>query len=664
MRLFLVVMLFCLPALSQAQDTDAEPAAGPVPVFHPLDALTQEEIEKTAAILKSSGAATEATLFGTITLLEPPKLVVRQWTLGQPMPARLALAILRHNGKTQEARVDITASKVLDIVDKPGVHPIILDDNWTRARDAFMADPRFLAALERRGLKKDDDILCTPNSAGWFPGEDHQGRSILKVPCFWQREKLHSSLSRPIEGLMGVVDSETGEVLQVYDKQVVDLPKVPAGYGDNLPKLKPAIAPVGITVEGLGNLKLTGNINAEWLNWRFHVRPDRRAGLVVSLVQFNDDKRWRDLAYQMNVSEMFVPYMDPDPTWAYRTFMDAGEFGLGYLLSSLQPGVDCPETAAFINLTFPDDIGGSYVRERGLCIFERPTGDPAWRHYSSGNKYVDGEPQLELVVRHIPTLGNYDYVVDYVFTPQGNIKLRVGATGFDAIKSVTAKDMDAPQALDETSFGNLIAPFTVAPFHDHYFNFRLDLDADGIGNTMVRDSFVKKSLLDGPRKSYWGIQTQRFLKEGPVVADHAASSGQMLRLTNPETRNSLKQIPSLWLGADHDAQSILSDDDPAQARAQFSAHQVWLTRYKPDELWASGLYPNLNPKDEGLPQFVANAEDIVGQDIVLWYTMGFRHVTRPEDFPILPTFWHEMTIRPAFFFDMDPSMNFNSGYRQ
>ena len=59
------------------------------------------------------------------------------------------------------------------------------------------------------------------------------------------------------------------------------------------------------------------------------------------------DKRWRDLAYQMNVSEMFVPYMDPDPTWGYRTFMDAGEFGLGYLLSSLQPGVDCPLEASY-----------------------------------------------------------------------------------------------------------------------------------------------------------------------------------------------------------------------------------------------------------------------------------------------------------------------------
>jgi primary-amine oxidase len=104
--------------------------------------------------------------------------------------------------------------------------------------------------------------------------------------------------------------------------------------------------------------------------------------------------------------------------------------------------------------------------------------------------------------------------------------------------------------------------------------------------------------------------------------------------------------------------------DPPQQRAQFSAHQFWLTRYNAAELWAAGPYPNLNAKDEGLPVFVSNNEDVAAQDIVIWYTMGFRHVTRPEDFPILPTFWHEMTIRPAFYFDMDPGMTFNSGNRK
>jgi primary-amine oxidase len=661
LRLISVIALLGFCSFTYAQD-DSATSSEPIPVFHPMDALTNEEVQAVSKILRDAGHIDDSSLFGALTLLEPSKEIVNAWTEDKPSPPRQAFAVIRRDGKTFEAQVDITGAKVLSVAEKPGLHPIVLDDNWTRARDAFVKDPRLLQALEKRGLKFDKNILCTPNSAGWFPGEEYRGRHIVKVPCYTIDGMLHPSLARPIEGIMGVVDAENGEVLAVFDRENVPLPPPPQGYGSDLPKAKPQAARVGFAVEGVGNLKLSGNLNVEWLDWRFHVRPDKRAGMILSLVKFNDGKTWRDMAYQMNVSEMFVPYMDPNPTWSYRAFMDAGEFGLGYLLSSLRPGVDCPDTAAFIDMTLPNDVGGTYVRERGLCVFERPTGDPAWRHYSSGGKSVSGEPQIELVVRHIPTLGNYDYVVDYVFNPQGNIKLRVGATGFDAIKSVASKDMDAATAADDTAFGNLIAPYTVAPHHDHYFNFRLDLDVDGTANTMVRDVFSTEQVSNAAgRKSIWKSKSQRFVKEGPVVADHMAVGGQSLRVVNPNTHNGLKQRPSLWLNAHHDAQSILDPADPPQARAQFSAHQFWITKHKADELWAAGLYPNLNPRDDGLPQFVADNEDAAAQDLVVWYTMGFRHVTRPEDFPILPTFWHEMTIRPAFFFDMDPSMTFNSG---
>jgi primary-amine oxidase len=96
-------------------------------------------------------------------------------------------------------------------------------------------------------------------------------------------------------------------------------------------------------------------------------------------------------------------------------------------------------------------------------------------------------------------------------------------------------------------------------------------------------------------------------------------------------------------------------------RAGFAAQSLWVSKQRDDQKWAAGLYPNLSTKDEGLTAFVSKAEPITNEDLVVWYTMGFRHAPRPEDFPILPTFWHEVTLRPAFFFDMDPSMTFNPG---
>jgi primary-amine oxidase len=131
------------------------------------------------------------------------------------------------------------------------------------------------------------------------------------------------------------------------------------------------------------------------------------------------------------------------------------------------------------------------------------------------------------------------------------------------------------------------------------------------------------------------------------------------RVVNNGTKNALKQKPSYIIHGGHDVTSILAEDDPPQQRAQFSAYNLWVSTHKPNELWAAGTYPNLSTKDEGLPAFVADAEPIADQDLVVWYTMGFRHIPRPEDFPILPTLWHEMTLRPANFFSRDPASTLN-----
>jgi primary-amine oxidase len=651
----LVALLLIVIAFGSAQ---AAPPDGP---FHPMDALTPSEIEATVKLLKDAGDADKDTTYPAVTLREAPKDDIRKWQQGQSF-TRAAFVILRKNSKTFEAIVDLTARKITSFTEKLGEEPMIMDYEWVAGRDKFMADPRFKAAIAKRGLKDMKQVFCTPNSAGTFPGDGFEGRRILKIPCFSGENRLHPLLARPIEGLMGIVDSNTGEVLDVLDRETVELPAAPKGYGVDLPKLDKVTNPIAMIAPEGPNIELSGNLEIKWNRWQMHARADKRAGLILSLIKFDDGKRLRDIAYQMNVSELFVPYMTADPTWSYRTFMDAGEFGMGYLIASLKPGVDCPPNAIFIDLTFPNDVGGTYTRPAALCVFERANGDPAWRHYVASTKSVAGVPQVELVVRHIPTVGNYDYVVDYVFSPQGNITLRVGATGFDAVQSSAAANMESSTALADTAYGTLIAPYNVAINHDHYFNFRLDLDVDGQQNSLVRDAFFAEPARDSKtRRSLWTLKTGRYTAEGPIVPDHMATGGETWRVVNSNEKTDLKFNPSYWIDTHHQPTSILDPTDPPQIRAGFTSQTLWVTKRRDDQYWAAGLYPNLSTKDEGLPSFVAKKEPITNEDLVVWYTMGFRHAPRPEDFPILPTFWHEMTLRPAFFFDHDPSMTFNPG---
>ena len=93
-----------------------------------------------------------------------------------------------------------------------------------------------------------------------------------------------------------------------------------------------------------------------------------------------------------------------------------------------------------------------------------------------------------------------------------------------------------------------------------------------------------------------------------------------------------------------------------QRRAGFSAAPLWLTAYDRREMYAAGPYPNQSRGDEGLPSYAGRRRPVENADIVLWYTMGFHHLTRPEDWPVMDTVWHSVSLVPYGFFDRNPSL--------
>ena len=48
---------------------------------------------------------------------------------------------------------------------------------------------------------------------------------------------------------------------------------------------------------------------------------------------------------------------------------------------------------------------------------------------------------------------------------------------------------------------------------------------------------------------------------------------------------------------------------------------------------------------------------IDGHELVRWYTVGFRHVPRAEDWPAMPGLWHGFRLRPFNFFDRSPALD-------
>lgn len=614
---------------------------------HPMDALTGAEIEAVAEILRASDRFGESAEFASLTLLENDKSAVRAWRPGQAFQRR-AFAVIKQNNGLFEAVVSLANREIESWRQIPGKQPRVLLSE-VDTLPTLWSSPEWQAAMAARGFEASDDIFCAPLTAG--PNAP-PGRRVLNVSCYDVADDDSVLFGRPIEGLMAVVDVDVDEVLTVVDLGVVPMPpESPSLSYERSSRYRPTPDPVDIVTPSGSNVRIDGSM-IRWDNWEFHLRVDQRVGPIVSLVRYDDQGMMRDVLYQLAVSELYVPYMDPAPTWAFKAYLDVGEYGFGLLASRLEPGADCPEFAHYLDRTIADDAGRAIVLPNAVCVFEQPTGGPLWRHVGDGGS--ESRASTELVVRMAPVVGNYDYIVDYVFGRAGDIDVRVGAAGIDAVKAVAARSLNDPTAEDDTAYGTLIAPGLVGINHDHYISFRIDIDVDGTVNGAVFDEVTPDRLpRSSPRRSIWTIESVRLEEEGPLPFELADG---FLRIEGEES-NALGYRTSYQLYPGHGTSSLLSANDPIQRRAEWSRRPVWLSLHAPEELYASGAYPNQNDEEDGLVTWTRGRQPIDGEDLVLWYNVGFRHITRAEDWPAMPTLWHSFRLRPFNFFDGNPAMD-------
>jgi primary-amine oxidase len=618
---------------------------------HPLDALSGEEIETAVAALREAGDVDGATRFTLIDLDEPPKPAV---LAGQPF-ARKAFAIARRDRTVFEGVVDLATRRVERWRQILRVQTGIALDEWVSAQKVTIADPQWQAAMKKRGYTAFDKLFCAPFTVGYDSAPRERALRLLKVGCFDTEGTRNNVWGRPIEGLYALVDVDAAKVVRLIDTGPVPVSRETHAYDEaSQPSLRPALKPVVIRATDGANFttdrsSTTGG-EVRWNRWSFHWRMDRRVGLVLSLLQYEDQGRERMVLYRGSIAEMFVPYMDDHPGWASRTYMDVGEYGFGELASELRPGVDCPADAAFFDAVLPNDEGKPETAKSVVCLFERDTGAPLWRHDEIVNHSWEGRPAIELVLRMIASIGNYDYVTDWVLTEAGVLRIDVGSTGVDQVKGVPEHRMA------DRSHGMLVAANLVSINHDHFLSFRLDVDIDGPANTLMQERLVPRRLPGkGDRRSLWTVEEQPVAREGPLAPVHGGA--EIWRIVNPAVTNKFGQHPGYELSSGHSATSLLLPEDFAQRRAAFSGSPLWITAYDPNQLYAGGTYPNQSPGGDGLPAFVARHRPVAGADIVLWYTMGFHHLPRPEDWPILSTMWHSVALAPWGFFDHNPSLD-------
>ena len=271
---------------------------------------------------------------------------------------------------------------------------------------------------------------------------------------------------------------------------------------------------------------------------------------------------------------------------------------------------------------------------------------------------IESRKQRDLVLRTIGSFGNYDYAFDWVFQQDGTIKIAVGATGVDEVKGAVSRTAQDDHEGREGAYGRFIAENTVAPDHDHFFSFRLDFDVDGTANSFVRDRLKVERLPAGnPRRSVWVAEPDVARTEQQAKLRMSMEQPEIWRVINPNVKNLMGYPVGYEIVPGENAMSLLLPEDYPQRRAGFTDYQLWVTRYQETERYAAGDYPMQSKGGDGLPAWTKANRGIENTDIVLWYTMGFHHVPRSEEWPVMPTIWHEFELRPYNFFSRNPALD-------
>ena len=618
---------------------------------HPLDPMSQAELTSVVSVLKGAGHVDDNTRFVFLSLREPDKAAVLKWQPGET-PKREAFVMIKQGSQAFEAIVDLTQAKLVSWKEIKGVQPaLLIFDELNNLNDILRADSGWQAAMRKRGYEKFDKIECMPFSAGYFGVPEEEGHRLVRAECYDGGSAINY-WGRPIEGVVATVDLNQKKVMKLIDTGVVPVPKEPAEYdAKSIATTRAALNPI-VTEQPKGPDFAVAGSQVSWDNWKFRVRMDPRLGIVVSTVSFNDAGKPRSVMYEGHLSDIFVPYMDPTPGWYFRSYMDEGEYGVGKLASSLVPGSDCPANAYYFDDWIADERGAPQHRERIACLFERTEGVVAWRHWDFITNQTESRAGRELVLRSIATVGNYDYIFDWTFQQDGTIRVAVGATGIDETKGVESKS-NADKHGSDGSYGTFVAENLVGVNHSHFFCFKLDLDIDGVDNSFQTIQLAKVRDAQHARKSMWVTKPQILQREGQARLNEDPHSPSLWRVVNPNVTNSTGYPVAYELVPAPQTADLLDPDDYPRKRAVFADYQLWVTPYTPAQA-AAGLYPNQNPGGDGLPAWTRANRSIEDTDVVLWYTVGFNHSPVAEDWPILPTLWHEFMVKPTGFFARSP----------
>jgi primary-amine oxidase len=627
----------------------ADTAVAPTAV-HPLAQLSAGEISAAREIADAAGLVSDSTRFVYVGLDEPAKSAL---ATGGPVPDR-RVRLLLHDVSRPAARDVVVSLTDRTVVSDRGLDAAtdgqlpVLDEEFALVEEVLAADERWLAALTARGLDV-AQVRVAPLSAGVFEYPEEEGRRILRGLAFRQDHPTDHAWAHPIDGLVAYVDVMSKTVDQVIDLGPVPVPEESGNFDDPAVTgpMRTTQKPIEIIQPEGPSFALDGNL-LTWEGWQLRIGFDAREGLTLHQIGFVDGGRLRPIIHRASIAEMVVPYADPSPVRSWQNYFDTGEYLVGRYANALELGCDCLGDITYMDAVLADERGNPQVLRNAICMHEEDFGI-LWKHTDLWAGSSETRRQRRMVISFFTTIGNYDYGFYWYLYLDGTIGFEVKATGVVFTSAHPGEGYP---------YASQLAPGLGAPYHQHLFSARLDMEVDGPANTVEELDFVRVPMgPDNPRGNAFTQQRTTLRRESEAQRMADQSVGRVWHISNPTSRNRLGHPVAYALLPEGQPPLLADPESSIHRRATFATKHLWVTAYDPAERYAAGDFVNQHKGGAGLPEYTAADRNVENTDLVVWHTFGLTHVPRPEDWPIMPVDYTGFRLKPVGFFDRNPTLD-------
>jgi len=263
-----------------------------------------------------------------------------------------------------------------------------------------------------------------------------------------------------------------------------------------------------------------------------------------------------------------------------------------------------------------------------------------------------------LTVRSISTVGNYDYLFDYMFYLDGTIEVRLSASGYL---------QGGYWEPEQVGYGNRIRQQSMGSLHDHVINYKVDLDILGTENSFLETTTSTEQRQMPWFMDDWGdVVTQQHIVQRYIATEdeskvtYPANFQGGYAITNRNETNAWGTARGYAIHAGYSpVHNTVVGSKRLLESANWARYNIAVSKRKETEPTSSSMW-NMNLPGKPTVNFhrFFDGESLDQEDLVAWINVGTHHIPQAEDVPNTRTVTAASSffLTPLNYFDSDISM--------